>query len=557
MAKDFPVADRPRRNERMRRVAREEFNYEHLRSGQEAAIQSVLDGHDTLAVMPTGSGKSAIYQIGGVLLSGSVIIISPLIALQHDQVETLEAQDAGEAVQINSTLSNAEREDVFAELREQDLKYVFMAPEQFNNEETLKSLRATHPALFVVDEAHCISEWGHDFRPDYLRLGIVIEALGHPPVLALTATAAPPVREEIIERLGMRDPQIIVRGFDRPNIWLGVETFTDEDIKHRALIERVAEAEKPGIIYTATHRHAEEVANALCKAGMRAASYHAGMKAHEREHVQTAFLEDALNVIVATIAFGMGVDKPNVRFVFHYDISGSLDAYYQEIGRAGRDSHPARAILFYRSADIGLQRFLTSGSQMSTDEVEQVARVIATCATPIAPRALREKTHLTETKLMTALSRLEEQEAIRQLPTGEVLANTVLERESGPANVAEAVVNAQERYRQLERSRVEMMQGYAELHDGCRRKYLLNYFGEEYDAPCGNCDNCDAGRTVAYDESSKPFPLNSRVIHAEWGEGIVVRYESDKMVVLFESVGYKMLSIEIVTERELLKPATR
>jgi ATP-dependent DNA helicase RecQ len=238
--------------QQIRQIAHSKFGYESLRSGQEAAIKSLLDGHDTLAVMPTGSGKSAIYQIAGFLIPGSTLIISPLLALQRDQVESITQQDVGEAAVVNSTVTTAEREETFKALEEEELEFLFLAPEQFNNPETLERLQKAKPSLFVIDEAHCISEWRHDFRPDYLRLGAVIEALGNPRILALTATAAPTVRDEIVERLEMRDPQVIVQGFDRPNIWLGVRRFEDEAEKQEALVKLVIRAKKPGIVYVAT-----------------------------------------------------------------------------------------------------------------------------------------------------------------------------------------------------------------------------------------------------------------------------------------------------------------
>ncbi len=497
----------------------------------------MLERRDTLAVMPTGSGKSAIYQIAGRLMKGPTVVISPLLALQRDQIQSLEAQEVAPAAAVNSIVTPAERQEALEAAQEAELEFLFLAPEQFNNLETLERLRAARPSLFVVDEAHCISEWGHDFRPEYLRLGGVVEALGHPVVLALTATAAPPVREEILERLRMRKPRVIVEGFDRPNIWLGVERFTDEASKKRKLLADVEAVDRPGIVYTATKKHAQEIAGALAERGIKAAFYHAGMKKAERERTQEAFMQDELEVIVATIAFGMGVDKPNVRFVFHYDVSDSIDAYYQAIGRAGRDGEKALARLYYRPEDLSLHKFLAGQSQVSTEQFEQVVETIQASDEPVAPEEVREETDLPRGKVATALAGLDEVGVVETLPTGQVVAR---DAEATPAELAAEAGEAEARRRILERSRLEMMQGYAESYD-CRREYLLNYFGEEYAPPCGSCDNCEAGLTTTEETADALIPLNTRVQHAEYGEGIVTRVNGDRIVVLFDRLGYKRL----------------
>ena len=535
---------------RLRRIAQEKLGYESLRPGQQSAIQSLLDGHDTLAVMPTGSGKSMIYQAASLLLDGPTIVVSPLIALQYDQVGSIEEQNIGGAAVLNSTLGAAEFQETLDALKEGKLEFVFLAPEQFNHEETLEQLHAAKPSVFVVDEAHCISEWGHDFRPEYLRLGAVIEELGHPRVLALTATASLPVREEILERLDMQNPRVVVQGFDRPNIWLGVETFYDEAEKKGALIDRVNGADKPGIVYVSTRKHAEEIAALLCERGVKAVFYHAGMKAKDREAAQEGFMQDEAEVIVATTAFGMGVNKENVRFVFHYDISDSVDSYYQEIGRAGRDGERADAILFYCSKDLAIHRFLTGSGKVDADEVELVAKVILEHKKAIDPLRLREILDIPQTRLMQVLSYLEELHVIEIQSNGNVVA---CDNPPDLDEAAEESARLHESRRQFVRSRIEMIRGYAELQD-CRRKYLLNYFGEELNEPCGFCDNCDAGLSASVEAGAegKPFPLNSHVKHTAWGEGVVMRYEGEKMVVLFEEVGYKTLSIDIVKERGLL-----
>jgi ATP-dependent DNA helicase RecQ len=543
------VGDKVQRASEVRAIAREAFGYDRLRPGQPEAVQSVLAGRDTLAVMPTGSGKSAIYQIAGLLMPGGTVVVSPLIALQQDQLAALDVQEAATAAVVNSTLSENEREAALHNLEGEHLEFVFLAPEQFTNPETVARLQEARLSLFVVDEAHCISEWGHDFRPDYLRLGSIIEALGHPTVLALTATAAPPVRQEIVERLGLRDARVIVRGFDRPNIWLGVETFQDDIAKERSFVNRVVAADRPGIAYVATRRHAEDVARLLAEQGLRVAAYHAGLSAKERQRVQQAFMADEFDVIVATIAFGMGIDKPNVRFVYHYDIPDSVDAYYQEIGRGGRDGEPAQAILFYAPSDLGLQKFLASSGKLDPEAVQQLVEVVQGQDEPMTTAELSDATELSKGKLANALQHLEESGAVERLTTGEVMASS---EDVDPAAAAAAAAQAQERRRQLERSRVEMIRGYAEARD-CRRRYLLSYFGEDYPEPCGYCDNCAAGLLPA--QGSQPFAVNSRVQHRQWGAGQILRYEGDTMVVLFDDVGYKTLAVDVVTSSGLLAAA--
>jgi ATP-dependent DNA helicase RecQ len=532
-----------------RHLARDRFGFDALLPEQEEALKELLEGRDTLLIMPTGAGKSAVYQLATLVLGGPAIVISPLIALQRDQVESIDEHDLGDAAVINSQMRARDRRGVLADA--DDLDFLFMAPEQFGSEDLLETLKATEPVLFVVDEAHCISEWGDTFRPDYLRLGAVIEELGHPTVLALTATASPPVRQEIVERLRMRDPALIVSGFDRPNIWLGVERYHDEDVKRRELLARVVDEPKPGIVYAATRKHAEEVAEALRERGIMAAAYHAGLSREERDTAQAAFMANELEVMVATSAFGMGIDKADVRFVHHLDIPESVDLYYQEIGRAGRDDDLARAILFYRSEDLGIHRFFAGGGQIDEEIVETVVHVLRGRHEPIPQAALQAETELSKAKLTTVVSRLEELGDIEMLPAGEV---RLVERRARPSTIAGQAIDAEEHRREADNSRIEMMRGYAET-SGCRRAYLLSYFAEAYDPPCDECDNCDAGRVSVEDFSQAPFPLNSRVRHATLGEGLVERYERDTVTVLFDDVGYKTLLLDLLQEQGALEPA--
>lgn len=531
------------------RIARRRLGFDSLHPGQEAAIAALLAGHDTLAVLPTGSGKSAIYQIASALLPGPTVIISPLIALQRDQVQSIEASDLGSAAAVNSNESEGEREEIIEEFEGHDVDYLFLAPEQLSNEEIIADLKAAKPSLFVVDEAHAISEWGHDFRPEYLRLGGVIDAIGHPRVLALTATAAPAVRGEIVERLHMRDPEIVVRGFDRPNIWLGVERFHDERRKTEALLERVQEAEKPGIVYVATKKHAEGLDEKLRAMGITSVHYHAGMSAKARKAAQDAFMEGTAEVMVATIAFGMGIDKEDVRFVFHHDISDSIDSYYQEIGRAGRDGQEARAILFYRPEDLGLHRFFAGGGKIATADVEKVVDVVAGAKEPLSPAEIHQRSGLSLAKTNAATTRLSDIGVLTIGTTGEITAG---QAEISPSEATAKAVAADEHHHAFERSRIEMMRGYAELYD-CRREYILNYFGEAFEPPCCNCDNCQAGIYTRQEPGSRPFPLGSRVTHKSLGPGIVERYEGNDIVVVFDESGYKTLDLDFVQEYNVLQ----
>ena len=554
----------------LRALAESPFSLPRLRDGQLAGMAALAGGHDVLAVMPTGYGKSAIYQVAALHLHRTAerpaVVVSPLIALQEDQLDGL-AQVLGPeaAVAINSSHSDTEVEASWQAAEDGRAVFLFLAPEQLAKQSTVDRIKALDIALIVVDEAHCVSSWGHDFRPDYLALGNVREQLGNPPVAALTATASPPVRDEIVERLGMKDPLVLVHGFDRPNITLDVVRHQEDKGKRKAVLEQVAElaGKGQGLLYAATRKDTEKYAAKLAREGLRAEAYHAGRSAKDREHIHELFLDDKLDVVVATTAFGMGIDKPNVRFVVHADIPEALDSYYQEIGRAGRDGQPASAVLHYRSEDLGLRKFFGSHSP-DPDSLLAVLKILKSANAPAPKASLAELTGFPARRITGLVNQLEEIGAVSTGKRGVRLTS----KAKLPTLVSDAVELAEARQR-VDQSRLTMMRAYAET-DGCRRQFLLGYFGEDLPDPCGNCDGCaaaaasldvaqhgkeghDGGGPVSADE--EPFPLQSAVVHKEWGPGLVMRHEDDVITVLFEQEGYKTLSRSAVVENELLKPA--
>jgi ATP-dependent DNA helicase RecQ len=333
------------------------FHLQAFRPGQEAVVEAQLEGRDVLSVAPTGSGKSISYWVPALLTTGTTVVVSPLIALMKDQVDRLRSLGV-EAAFVNSTLQRWEQEEVLAGAEAGRVRLLYVAPERFARPGFAERLRALRPARFVVDEAHCISTWGHDFRPDYRLLGGAIEASGRPPISAFTATATPQVRQDIVRSLGLREPLISVTGFHRENLRLAARRLRNDEEKVRFLLGRLDRVPGRCLVYCATVRGTEEVAAQLREAGHEAAAYHAQLDEGPRRQVQEDFSGGGLRVVAATLAFGMGVDIPDIRQVIHYHLPSSLEGYYQEAGRAGRDGDPASCILLWRPGDRDIQTFL-------------------------------------------------------------------------------------------------------------------------------------------------------------------------------------------------------
>jgi ATP-dependent DNA helicase RecQ len=541
----------------LRTVVHAVFGHDELRPGQREAVTGLLQGHDVLLVAPTGGGKSLTYQLAGLLLGGLTVVVSPLLALQQDQEESLPpAKPDGSplrAARISSALTDRQRGVALHRLREGALDVVLLSPETLAAPEVADALREASPTLVAVDEAHCVSSWGHDFRPDYLRLGDLLHDIGPTRTVALTATAAPPVRRDIVEHLHLRDVRVVVAGTGRDNLHLSVRRALDEKDQRGAVLDAVRSEPGAGIVYVRTRRAAEEYAADVRAAGRSVTVYHAGLRRGDRDAAFADFMSGRVDVMVATSAFGMGVDKPDIRFVVHAHVPASLDEYYQEVGRAGRDGDPADGLLVYRPEDFRLARFFAPGVP-SARSVRAVLRAQA----ELGPEASRQDVAERAGVGLRAAGRVLNlaAEAAQQADEEADDDGTGLER-----RVAERA----QAYRTMHATRIERMRAYAESTE-CRQLVLLTYFGaspddlgrELPDGRCHHCDTCDTGSAhgAAHGADEAPehgFRVEQPVEHEAFGAGVIMAVDGDRLTVLFQDAGYRELDVPTLLDQQLLR----
>jgi ATP-dependent DNA helicase RecQ len=470
---------------------RRHFGFKRFRAGQAEAVEATMGGRDVVVVMPTGSGKSLCYQLPALEMNGSTVIVSPLISLMKDQADSLRANGFN-AAEMNSAVPLTQTREYEALIAAGKVEFIFATPEKLTDSRFRGLLRKHSIGLFVVDEAHCISHWGHDFRPDFLSLADAIDDLGRPPVLALTATATTAVIDDIRTKLRIPDSEVVHTGFYRSNLTLAVHSVTGEAEKHAKLLEVLGDTAGTAIIYCATVKSVDELTDFLAQQGVVAAGYHGRMNAKQRAKIQARFMNGELHRFVATNAFGLGIDKPDIRAVIHYHFPGSLEAYYQEFGRAGRDSRPAKCTLLYDREDTRLQRFFQFGRYPDDADLVNAYHSV---------QRLQSRPELPTFKDIQTISPLKS--STNKICLSLLVAQGIIERQAGdryrmikPGLTRDAIAAAGRAYRDKEeqdRIVLKKMIDYAEK-GGCRWRTVLDYF--EDDAlmlgHCHHCDNCPA-----------------------------------------------------------------